>query len=125
MRKFAFLFLILAFFASCDVFKTITEPDKKANVVMIEGPTFEDDSTSFAYKGRVQNQGDATAGFTKVTISIRNSSGSALSQKETNLTDVGLEPNEICAWEMTFADENRTLRDSMDKAKTTYEIKWE
>jgi len=125
MRGFAFLFLILAFVASCDVLKTITEPDKKANVVMVEGPAFEDSSASFLYKGRVQNQGDTTAGFTRVIIYIRNSSSALLKQAETNLVDVALEPNETSAWEVKFSDENRTLRDSMDQAKTTYEIKWE
>jgi hypothetical protein len=117
--------MILALFASCDVLKTITEPDKKANVVMVEGPAFEDSSASFLYKGRVQNQGDTTAGFTRVIIYIRNSSSALLKQAETNLVDVALEPNETSAWEVKFSDENRTLRDSMDQAKTTYEIKWE
>jgi hypothetical protein len=125
MRRFAFLFLILALFASCDVLKTITEPDKKANVVMVEGPTFEDGSSGFLYKGRVQNQGDTTAGFTRVIIYIRNSSSALLKQAETNLVDVALEPNETSAWEVKFSDEDRTLRNSMDKAKLTYEIKWE
>ena len=125
MRRFAFLFLILAFVASCDVFKTITEPDKKANVVMTQGPTYEDRANDFTYKGTVQNQGDATAGFTRVIIYIRNSSSALLKQAETNFVDVALEPNETSAWEVKFSDENRTLRDSMDQAKTTYEIKWE
>jgi hypothetical protein len=125
MKGFALLFLILSFVASCDVFKTITEPDKKANVVMNEGPTLEDGTTGFKYRGRVINNGDATAGFTKVTIVVRNSSSSELARAETNIVDVALEPNESSAWEVTFSDTNHTIRDAMDKAKTTYEIKWE
>ena len=125
MRRFAFLFLILAFVASCDVFKTITEPDKKANVVMLEGPAFEDGSSSFSYRGRVQNQGDTTAGFTRVIIYIRNSSSALLKQAETNLVDVALEPKESSNWEVIVPDADRVIRNGKDDSKLTYEIKWE
>lgn len=125
MRRFALLFLILALIASSDACKSSSEPDKNANVVMIEGPIFVDGTTNFTYKGRVQNKGQARAGFTRVIISIRNSSASLLQKGETNVEDAALEPNEISTWEMTFSDPNRTLRDSMDKDKLTYEIKWE
>jgi hypothetical protein len=124
MKKAVFAALILALFWSCE---TVTGPKDsgKPNVIMVEGPTLVGGPTSFKYTGRVQNQGTATAGFTKIIIHVFNSSGSQLAQAETNLVDVALEKNESSTWEVTFSDGDHKIQDALDKNKTTYEIKWE
>ena len=124
MKKAVFAALILALFWSCETVTGLKDSGKP-NVIMVEGPTFADGSTDFKYKGRVQNQGTATAGFTRIIIHVFNSSGSQLAQAETNLVDVALEKNESSIWEVTFPDGDHKIRDAMNKDKTTFEIKWE
>ena len=125
MKKISWLLLglsFIAFFLACE---SITGPEKKANVIMLEGPIFEDGYTIFYYKGRVKNIGTANAKFTKVYIYIRKSDNSLIAQEYTYVDDDDLAPNETSVFDVLISDSGRTIRDHMDKAKTTYEIKWD
>jgi hypothetical protein len=105
--------------------ESLTGPEKKANVVMIEGPISEDGYSIFYVKGRVQNKGDNTAMFTTITIYIRNSLSGLLAQETTYIDDTELVPGETSPWDTIFSDSGRTIRDQMDFSKTTFEIKWD
>lgn len=116
--------LILLALISCKSPES-SEPEKLANVVMIEGPIFEDGYTIFWYKGRVQNKGDATASFSKIYIYIRKSDNTLIAQEWSYVDDTDLTPSETSAWDVLFSDDSHSIRDAMDKSKTTYEIKWD
>jgi len=106
--------------------KDIFAPEpKKANVIVIEGPIFEDGYWIFQVKGRVQNKGDATAKFAKITIYIRDSAGSLLAQETSYIDDTDLAPNETSPWGVLFWDEDSAIRNNMNFSKTTWEIKWD
>lgn len=125
LKRFGFIasvFISIILLAGCE---SIMGPDKKANVVMIEGPIFEDGYSIFFVKGRVQNKGDNTAMFAKVTIYIRNSSGNLIAQETTYVDDDELTPNETSPWDTLFSDSDKGTRNQMDFSKTTYEIKWD
>jgi len=106
--------------------KDIFAPEpKKANIVVIEGPIFEDSYIIFYVKGRVQNKGNAAAKFAKITIYIRDSSGGLIAQEWSYIDDTDLAPNETSPWEVLFWDDDRGIRNRMDFSKTTWEIKWD
>ncbi|GEM_PF-750929 len=107
--------------------KSLLNPDEpakpEANVVVIEGPIFEDGYTLFFVKGRVENSGNAAAKFSKITIYIRNSSSGLIAQDWTYVDDTDLQPNETSPFDVLFSDDNHSIRDKMDFSKTTWEIK--
>ena len=125
MKKWMVLWLGLFVFASCDTAKDIAKALIKANVVMIEGPIFEDGDTNFYYKGRVQNKGTAGAISCRVHIYIRNSAGTLLAQNYNSTYESTLSPNETSGWHVLFTDDGRKIRDALDPSKMTYEIKWD
>jgi len=99
--------------------------EKRANVIMLEGPIFEDGYTIFWYKGRVKNIGEANARFTRIYIYARKSDNTLLAQEWTYADDTDLAPQETSAWSVVFSDSSHVIRDQMDKSKMTYEIKWD
>jgi hypothetical protein len=127
MKRLFFLCIGLAALAACkNVTDALTpEPVKHANVIMLEGPIFEDGYIIFEYKGRLQNVGEVTAKFTKVYVYVRKSDNSLIAQEDTYADDTELVPQETTAWNVIFMDENHSIRDQMDKSKLTYEIKWD
>lgn len=128
MRRWGILIAVLcSLFFGCDkdsLFSPVT-PTKKARVVMIEGPIFVDGYSIFQYQGRVLNDGDATAKFTKVYIYLRHSDNSLIEQNYTYVDDTELAPGETAPWNVLFSDDDHAKRNAMDKSKTTYEIKWD
>jgi SLAP domain-containing protein len=124
-KRFLFIviiFLVIIFSFGCD---SLFGPDKKADVVMFEGPIFEDGYTIFYVKGRVKNQGDNTAEFTQITIYIRDSAGGLIAQETTYIDDNYLSPGNTSPWSVIFSDSEHNIRDQMDFDETTYEIKWD
>ena len=125
MRRWAVLITVLCIlFSGCGKDSPFA-PDKKANVVMIEGPVFVDGYTIFEYQGRVKNNGDATAKFAKVYIYLRRSDSSLIEQDDTYIDDTDLTPGEASPWNVLFSDSDHAKRNAMDKSKMTYEIKWD
>jgi hypothetical protein len=92
---------------------------------LLEGPLFEDGYTIFWYKGRLQNIGQANAKFTKVYVYVRKSDNTLLAQEWTYADDDDLAPQETTAFDVLFSDDSHSIRDQMDKGKTTFEIKWD
>lgn len=126
MRKGYVAFLVICLFmASCESPSKSEPPAKHANVIMLEGPLFQDGHIIFEYKGRLKNVGEATAKFTKVYIYVRKSDNSLLAQDYTYADDTDLVPQETTAWNVIFMDENHAIRNQMDKSKLSYEIKWD
>jgi hypothetical protein len=126
-RIFLLCFSLIALFASCESPES-SEPTpvaKHAKVVVIEGPLFEDGYSIFWYKGRVRNDGEITAKFSKIYFYIRDSGNSLIAQEWTYIDDTDLVPAETSAFDVLFSDDGHSIRDRMDKSKTTYEIKWD
>lgn len=96
-----------------------------ANVIMIEGPIFEDGYSLFTYKGIVKNIGNKKAEWVKIYIYIRKSNGDLITFDYSYADDYELDPGETSPWDVLFWDPDKKIRNSMDKSKTTYEIKWE
>lgn len=115
---------VILLLSSCES-PTSSEPEKAANVIMFEGPIFEDGYTIFWYKGRVKNVGNANADFGKIYVYVRKSDNSLIAQEWSYIDDTDLAPQETSAWDVLFSDDNHAIRDAMDKSKTTYEIKWD
>ena len=131
MKKICLLCMGLIFWAACESSTSPptptppTPPAKHAKVVVIEGPIFEDGYIIFWYKGRVRNDGEITAKFSKIYFYVRDSGNSLIAQEWTYIDDTDLVPAETSAFDIIFSDENHSIRDKMDKSKTTYEIKWD
>lgn len=138
MKRLLIVLVVFLFLASCK--ETPTSPitsttttsttttttvPAKANVVVIEGPIFEDGYSLFSVKGRVQNKGDATAKYAKITIYIRDSGSVLIAQEWSYIDDTDLMPNETSPWSVLFWDENKSIRNKMNFSKTTWEIKWD
>lgn len=119
-KIFIVFLLCLAFF-----FCNLSPLKKEANVVMLEGPIFENSAKIFYYKGRVQNKGGGKALWLKIYIYIRDSAGNLLAQEETYADDYELEPGKTSAWDVIFSYDEHSLRAAMDQTKTTYKIEWD
>ena len=96
-----------------------------SNVVMIEGPIFQDSYSLFEYKGIVKNIGNADAEWVKIYIYVYNSAGNLLDYEYTYADDYMLAPGESSPWNVLFWDDQKSTRNQMDHSKTTYEIKWD
>lgn len=126
MKKLVFLCIVLTAAIACQDSSSPTTPAvKHANVIMLEGPIFEDGYSLFEYKGRVKNTGEATASFAKIYIYVRKSDSSLLAQADSYVDDTELTPQETSAWDVLFWDEDHKIRDTMDSGKLTYELKWD
>ena len=122
MKKVFLFYIALIFFSACN---TPTEAEKHANVILIEGPIFEDGYTIFFYKGRVRNDGEIAAKFSKIYFYIRDSGNNLLAQEWTFIDDDDLTPGETSAFDVLFSDDGHSIRDRKDDSKMTYEIKWD
>lgn len=119
-RKFLLAVLLCFILVSCDIFN----PQKFADVVMVDGPRYQDGDTVFSYTGVVRNVGDGKATWVRIYIDLRNPNGDLLAQSY-NLADTSdLEPGATSTWTVTFNDESRDLRDLMDESRTSYDITW-
>jgi hypothetical protein len=125
VKKSLLLLLAIAAIWTCKSSTTSPEAPKTANVVMLEGPNFEDGYSIFWYKGRAQNKGTAAASYAKVYIYIRKTDSSLIAQEWTYLDDTDLQPGETTPFEVLFSDDDHSIRDHMDKSKTTSEFKWD
>lgn len=96
-----------------------------ANVVMTEGPVFEDGYTIFYYKGSVKNIGTGPASYVKIYVFLRRTDGSLITQEYSYSDDYNLEPGESSPWDVLISDGDKAKRGAMDKSKTTFEIKWD
>jgi len=111
------LFLLLL---SCDIFN----PEKYADVVMIDGPRYEGGGDTFSYAGTVRNFGKGKALFVRVYIDLRNPDEVLVAQGYHLVDKTDLEPGESSSWRVTFADEDLEIRGLMDESKTGYDITW-
>jgi hypothetical protein len=105
---------------SCDIFN----PKKFADVILVDGPRYEDEDKSFSFTGTVRNIGDGKALFVRVYIDLFNPNNEFLAQSQILVDKTDLDPGESSAWRVTFDDEGRLLRDLMDESKTNYDITW-
>jgi hypothetical protein len=119
-RKFLLAALVCLAVVSCDLFN----PKKFADVVMTEGPRYEDGGTSFSFVGTVRNVGEGKALFVRVYIDLKNPNGDFLAQGYHLVDKQDLEFGESSTWRVTFEDEDFELRDLMDESRTTYDISW-
>lgn len=95
-----------------------------ANVVMVEGPAYEEGDIWFHYKGMVKNTGSAQANQVKVYIFVYRADGTTIDQ-EWSLTDTqSLASQATSTYTIRFSDDGRWIRNQMDHSKTNYEIKW-
>lgn len=95
-----------------------------ADVIMISGPLYKEDEWSFTYFGKVKNQGTYEASFVKVYIYLNDSNGNLVDYDWNFIDKTDLKPNEQSPWSWTWWDENRSLRNKIDKSKTEYDIEW-
>ena len=119
-RKILLVMLVCLAVVSCDLFN----PKKFADVIMVEGPKYEDAVTSFSYIGTVRNVGGGKALFVRVYIDLKNPNGDLLAQGYCLVAKQDLESGESSSWQVTFNDEDFELRDLMDNARTSYDITW-
>lgn len=119
-RKFLLAVVVCMAVMSCDLFN----PKKFADVVMTEGPKYEDGGTSFSYVGTVRNVGGGKALFVRVYIDLKNPNGDMLAQGYCLADKQDLESGESSPWKVTFNDEDFELRDLMDNARTSFDITW-
>jgi len=119
-RQFLVVVLLCLAVVSCDIFN----PQKFADVIMVDGPRGEDEGTTFSFVGTVQNIGEGKALFVRVYIDLRNPNGDLLAQGYHLVDKTDLESGESSTWRVTFEDENFELRDLMDESKTSYNITW-
>ena len=105
---------------SCDLF----ESQKFGDIIMVDGPRYEDGDTTFSFVGTVRNVGNGKALFVRVIMHLRNPDDISLAQASKLVDKTDLEPGESSAWRVTFDDETRDLRDLMDESKTEYDITW-
>jgi len=112
----ALIYLLLSGFGC----KSILDPT--INVVLIEGPTFEQSVSIFRYTGRVKNTGDGTASYGQIKIYVFDTEGTLLAQNWNWFDDNKLAPGETSAFEVVFLDEDGAIRAKMDLSKTTYKI---
>jgi hypothetical protein len=121
MRLKACLALVLCFlFYSCDIFN----PKKFADVIMVDGPIYEDADETFSMIGTVQNIGDGKALFVRVYIELRNPGNAFLAQASHLVDRTDLEPGESSPYRVSFEDADYNLRDLMDISLTRYDITW-
>ena len=127
MKKLVILIVAVSLLMISPACKNIFGPDdpETANVVLIEGPIFEDASFYFWVKGRVQNTGTITATFAKITIFIRDAAGTLLAQDWSYIDDTELVAGETSAFDVIIDDDGGGVRAAMDFSKTTWEIKWD
>ena len=125
-----FLFLFLIACEKENEWSTLPglpEPEETpiANVIMFEGPIYEDGNLIFTYKGVVKNVGNKLAEYVKIYIYIRKSDSSLITYDYMYADDPHLNPGETSPWSLIFWDDDKKIRNQMDKSKMTYEIKWD
>jgi hypothetical protein len=95
------------------------------NVVMVEGPTYEEGDIFFQYKGMVKNTGTAQANGVKVYIFVYRADGTTIDQEWSLVDSQSLASQATSTYTIRFSDDGRWIRNQMDHSKTNYEIKWD
>jgi hypothetical protein len=119
-RKILLAALLCFLLISCDIFN----PKKFADVILVDGPRYAPEDTTFSYTGTVRNIGEGKALYVRVYIEVNNPGDILLAQGNSLVEKTDLDPGEASAFRVTFADEDYELRDLMDESKTTYAITW-
>ncbi len=96
-----------------------------ANVVMVEGPTFEDGTIFFNYKGVIKNTGSAEAKDIRIYIFVYRQDGTTIDQEWSFADSRNLAPQATSPYTIRFSDDGSWIRDQMDQSKTNYEIRWD
>jgi hypothetical protein len=129
MKKitFSIVLITLSLLIGCDSTKTRGLPTfskPHADVIMLDGPTFEDDGYFFYYKGHVKNIGEEPAALANVSIYLYKNDGAELASEMAYVDNIKLEPGASSAWTVKFADDTHSIRDQLDKSRTQYKINW-
>lgn len=99
-----------------------------ANVVMTSGPIWKEpwlySDDYFSYFGKAKNQGTYKASYVKIYIYLNDNNGNLIDYDYTYVDKTDLDPGEESPWEVVWHDENRTIRNKIDKSKTEYEFEW-
>ncbi len=119
-RKILLAVLVCLAVVSCDLFNQ----KKFADVIMAEGPKYEDGGTSFSFVGTVRNVGGGKALYVRVYIDLKNPNGDLLAQGYCLVEKQDLESGESSPWQLPFEDADFELRDLMDNSRTSYDITW-
>jgi hypothetical protein len=121
MRSKIFLALtICSVLVSCDLFNS----KKYADVIMVDGPRYEEGNATFSYTGTVRNIGEGKALFVRISMELRNPDDILLAQGNQLVDKTDLEPGESSTWRIIFDDADREIRDLMDESKRSYDITW-
>ena len=112
--------LVCLVLVSCDLFN----PKKPGNVVVIEGPTWEDAGDSFSLVGRVQNIGEGRALSVKIFVSFFDTENNPLITAYDVVDKINLDPGETSPFSIDVNDPDYEIRDLMDPTNTTYDISW-
>jgi uncharacterized protein YcfL len=123
MKKLAFVCVILLAMVAC---KSSSDGNSggTANVVMVEGPTFEEGDIFFQYRGMVKNTGAAQATQVKVYIFVYRADGTTIDQEWSLVDSQNLAPQATSTYLIRFSDDGRWIRNQMDHSKTNFEIDW-
>ena len=98
--------------------------DARFDVIMVDGPRFEGEDTTFSFVGVVQNIGEGKALWVRVYIDVYNPGDVLLAQSYHLVDKRDLEFGEQSTWRVTFEDEDYLIRDLADLSKTVYDITW-
>ncbi|MGB7295689.1 MAG: hypothetical protein WBC70_08885 [Candidatus Aminicenantales bacterium] len=120
MKKLVFVCVIILAIVAC---KSSDDGNGggTANVIMVEGPTLEEEDIFFSYIGVVKNVGSAEAREVKIYFTAKRADGSTIRQEWSYPDSRTLAPQATSPYKVTFAG---WVRDEWDPSKTTYEITW-
>jgi len=95
-----------------------------ADVVMTDGPKWKETNWTFSYFGIVINNGTWKAEFVKIYIYLYKTNGDLLDYDYSYVDKTDLDPGEQSPWEVMWWDDDKKIRNQIDKSKTKYEIEW-
>ena len=95
-----------------------------ADVVMISGPTWKESDWTFSYFGIAKNNGTYEASFVKIYIYLYDQNNVLIDYDYTYVDKTDLKPGEQSPWEEIWWDDDKSIRNRVDKSKTEYEIEW-
>ncbi len=95
-----------------------------AILVMTQGPKWKETEWTFAYFGIVKNNGTWKAEFVKVYIYLYNKNGGLIDTKFSYVDKTNISPGEKSSWEVSWWDDDKSIRKKIEKSKTEYEIEW-
>ncbi len=116
MKKIVFLVVVCLAFLSCDdILKS-----KSANCVIVGEITVQEDfEGDIKFLGEIQNTGDATARFVKITFTMKNAAGNVIGTDFTYVNSTDLSPGQTSSFECW------TETSYSETASWTHEITWD